>query len=395
MAGRISETAQKSSMPYTLCVFGAMWALATAHSAMGVLQTDIINEYELTEAVKGLPSGFVTGFSVLAFFVMLFAVKHLKKSTMLKAGLLTGCITFAFLRLNMPFAAYLCILALNGFTLGCVDALNSPVISELHPGKGGFMCALHAVYGVAGFVMPFVFNALLKSASSWRSVYTVIAAIEMLVCVCMFCVTRKPVNEILPNGDKRGIIQIIKEIFSVKPLIIVFPAMFTCGLYLNGVLVWAPRFMEFGLKNEQLGAIILSAVYLGIALSRIVFSIVKVNMVAVLRVLTIAAAAILALGVLIANPVIGLICVFLSAACFAPVIPFLLTVADGMITNNRFYTTVVLMLVMMAGQTAFSPIYGKAETILGSANAMYLTALMALLCWLCTMLIKRDGGKNA
>ena len=95
-------------------------------------------------------------------------------------------------------------------------------------------------------------------------------------------------------------------------------------------------------------------------------------------------------AILVKSPLIALIALFVSIFFLGPVIPFHVTIAGEMMPENRFVVTVSLMLIMMLGQTVASPLIGKAESLWGINNAMYIAAGAVFFSWLASLMIRRE-----
>lgn len=163
----------KRLIAYTACVFLGMWLMASIHAAMGGLQTSMIDAYSLSDSGKGVPSGTLTLFSVIAYFAVLLLIGRVHKAVMLLAGAVIAAIGLLPIHFDLPYSLFLAVLAAVGAGVGITDALASSSVNDLYTGPAGarVMCALHATYGLAGFVMPFLVRAMTGAGVSWRSVF--------------------------------------------------------------------------------------------------------------------------------------------------------------------------------------------------------------------------------
>ena len=384
---------RKAVLLYTICIYAGMWILASIHSAAGALQTEVINVFSLRDSVKGLPSGVVTGFSIVSFLCVLFTAGRFFKSRMLALGLGIGAAALCLIILPAPFAVFIALLCVVGLSAGVIDSLSSAVISELYPGKGSTMCLLHATYGCAGLVMPFVFKWTMSSGSlGWRSTYLIVGLCMGLVFVGEFIVSRRFSSMIEAPTDKTRRVTpgLLLKVLLNKRLLPIYISAFLGGIYLNTMLVWTPRFKEFGHNGEEYLTWVLACVYLAITVSRLAMFVLKPDMILFLKCGMPVCAVALVGAILVKSPLIALIALFVSIFFIGPVIPFHVTIAGEMMPENRFVVTVSLMLIMMLGQTVASPLIGKAESLWGINNAMYIAAGAVFFSWLASLMIRRE-----
>ena len=377
---------------YTAAIFAAMWMLASVHAAMGAFQTGIIDTYALTSSSKGVPSGIATAMSMIAFALVIVTVGRIRKAVILMFGTLTSAIGLALLKFNSPFGLFLILQAAVGFSTGCVDALASATVSDLHPGRegAGCMCALHATYGASGFAMPFVIQAVISGGMTWRSAYLVLAAGELAACAALYFTSRGRVAqlEIPTEADSRFSLKTLKRVFSNRSLRTFDFSMLMIGMYLNCMLVWTPRFMEYGF-DSGLKTVALSGVYLGVALSRVLMAFFRADKKLYLRAALPLAALSLLLSILTQNEWAALIGIFLSAFFSGPAIPLILNMAANVMPKDSFIINVSTLFMVMLGETVCAPIFGKLETLYGVKNAMVSGALFLVLAWVGNLLLPK------
>lgn len=385
----------KRLIAYTVCVFLGMWLMASVHAAMGGLQTAMIDAYSLSDSGKGAPSGTLTLFSVVAYFAVLLLIGRVHKATMLLAGALIAAAGLLPIHFELPYAMFLVVLAAVGAGVGLTDALASSSVNDLYTGPAGarVMCALHATYGLAGFVMPFIVRAMTGAGVGWRSVFMALGVGELVAAAAIFAVTRGHARELEGGTMVQPVTALdVKGYFRNRRLVGFTVVMFMVGLYLNGVLVWTPRYMELGLESE-LSAFVLPAVYLGLTLSRLMMAFVRVPMMKYMRATQLLGGVCLAVAVFSRSSLVSLGMIFLSAFAMGPVIPFTLNLAGREDEKKRFMITILAMLIMMAGQTVYAPIYGKAESVFGARNAFLLTAGVQLLTGVAVALVPGERKK--
>lgn len=141
---------------------------------------------------EGRSSGTLTLFSVIAYFAVLLLIGRVHKAVMLLAGAVIAAIGLLPIHFDLPYSLFLAVLAAVGAGVGITDALASSSVNDLYTGPAGarVMCALHATYGLAGFVMPFLVRAMTGAGVSWRSVFMTLGFGELFASAAILAVTR-------------------------------------------------------------------------------------------------------------------------------------------------------------------------------------------------------------
>ncbi|MBR4236427.1 MAG: MFS transporter [Clostridia bacterium] len=382
----------KAKNIYSICIYLSMWMLAGIHSAVGTLQLDVSEAFSLTGAATGVPSSLISAFATAAFVMSLFTAGRFRKSKVLFSGLLSGGIALCLILAVNAYSLFLMLLCCVGLATGIMDALNSSVISELYPGSGRRMSLLHAFYGLSGMSMPFLFNAMLKAGSSWKTVYLTLGVLMLALAVFLYTVSQIYKNSIEaePDISERISFKMVKEIAKVRELRPLIISMLLGGMYLNVMLVRTKGFIVLGHEGAKYSAWVVSVIYLGITLCRLLLTALNPNMRKILQRMMPLSAVALLLAILVKNPLAAMIMCFISVFCYAPGIPFSLTIAGQIYPERRFVVTIALMLSLLLGQTIISPVYGWAESVLGANSAMYTALVCVIGCWVCTLFVKSN-----
>ncbi len=391
----IRKKAARGVLVYTLCIFMAQWILASLHSAVGAYQTEVISAYALEDSAKGLVSSTLSLLTIITFAAVLLLSGRVQKSRMLLFGLALAACSLCLIALKGVERSYgllLCLIAFAGIGCGCIDSLGSAVLSELYPGKGSVMSLYHATYGCAGLMMPFVFGLLsgkgVFGGLGFRGAYAFVGMLALLPLAVMALGVLPGYREGRQGPARRVSPGLIGQTLSEKRLLPVFASAILGGMYLNTMLVWTPRFIVYGHGGAEYEKWALACVYLAITLSRLLMSLLKPNMRKTLWLLMPVSALGLLAAIWVKQPLWALIFVFASVFCCAPVIPFQVTIASDMLPEKRFLITLLLMFIMMLGQTLIAPIIGAAESAWGINSAMYLAAGAMALSWIAALRIK-------
>lgn len=376
---------------YTACVFLSMWVLSATHAAMGYLNTSVIDFYSLEGAMKGLPGSINTVLSMTAFMLVIFMIGKIRKPLIVLTGAMGSACALITLTGTYSFSVFIFLIGLSGFACGCIDSVASASISDLYSGKRSaqMMCALHAVYGIGGFLMPFAYGWLVERAGRFQTAYLSLGVFAALLSVMILFVTKGRFREFeAEDADSmRFSVPALKRLFSNRSIVPMIVILFAIGMYCNGVLDWGKRFMD--MKYQKYETIIVSCLYLAIAVSRLAMSFIKVNTLMFSRAALFIAFAFLAVASFAANPVVALVCMILSMLASGPVIPIVLSMACEAVPQDRFLASGVLLMFHFLGKTVNAPFFGAVESSIGISWGMLFTALSALVACAAAMLISK------
>ncbi len=381
---------------YTACVFLSMWVLSATHAAMGYLNTSVIDFYTLEGAVKGLPGSVNTVLSMIAFMLVILMIGRIRKPLIVLVGALGSASALITLTGTFSFPAFIFLIGLSGFACGCIDSVASASMSDLYTGKRGaqMMCALHAVYGLAGFCMPFAYGWVVKIAGRFQMAYLPLGIVCILLSVLMLFVTRGKFRdfEAADADSMRFSAAALKRLFGNKAVVPMIVILFALGMYFNGVLDWGRRFMD--MKFQKYEAVVVSCLYFSIAVSRLVMSFVKVDTLKFTRIALYVSFAFLAAASFMANAAVALALMIISMLACGPIIPIVLSMACEVAPKDRFLASGVLLMFHFLGKTVYAPFFGAVESSMGISWGMLFTAVSALLACAAAMMIpKKDVAK--
>lgn len=376
---------------YTACVFLSMWVLSATHAATGFLNSSIIDFYALSGFEKGLPSSVSTVFSMTAFMLVIFMIGRIRKPVIILTGAVISAAALMVLTGEFSFPVFIVLTALSGFACGCIDSVTSASISDLYTGKRSaqMMCALHAVYGLAGFLMPFSYEWVTGRSGRFQDAYLPLAIVSIVLSVSMILVTKGKFRdfEAADADSMRFSLTALKRLFTNRRIVLMIVILFALGMYCNGALDWGKRFMS--IRHERFDDIVISCLYFSIAVSRLTMSFVKVDTLKFTRIALLVSFAFLSAASFISNPVVSLVFMIVSMLSCGPVIPIVLSMACEEAPSDRFLASGVLLMFHFLGKTVFSPIFGQVESTIGIEWGMFFTALSALLSGVSAMMISK------
>lgn len=381
---------------YTACVFLSMWVLSATHAAMGYLNTSVIEFYSLEGAVKGFPGSINTVLSMFAFMLVIFMIGRIRKPLIVLTGAVCSALALVALTGEYPFSVFMTFIGLSGFACGCIDSVASASVSDLYSGKRSaqMMCALHAVYGLAGFLMPFAYGWVLKRAGRFQMAYLPLGLVAIVLFVLVMVVTKGRFREFeAEDADSmRFSAPALKRLFSSKSVVPMIVILFALGMYCNGVLDWSKRFME--IKFQKYEAVVVSCMYFSIAVSRLAMSFIKVDTLKFTRIALFVSFAALAAAAFMGNASVSLSLMIISMMACGPVIPVVLSMACEVAPQDRFLASGVLLMFHFLGKTVYAPFFGMVESTIGISWGMLFTAVAALIsCGAAMMIPKKDVAK--
>ncbi len=378
---------------YTACVFLSMWVLSATHAAMGYLNTSVIDFYSLEGALKGLPGSMNTVLSMTAFMLVIFMIGRIRKPLIILVGALGSALALITLTGTYSFPVFIFLIALSGFACGCIDSVASATMSDLYTGKKGaqMMCAMHAVYGLAGFFMPFAYGWVVKGAGRFQAAYLPLGIVAIVVSILMLAVTKGKFRDFeAEDADSmRFSVSALKRLFTNKSIVPMIVILFALGMYFNGVLDWGRRFMD--MKYQKYEAVVVSCLYFSIAVSRLAMSFVKVDELKFVRIALFVSFAFLAAASVMGNATVSLVCMIISMLACGPIIPIVLSMACEVAPQDRFLASGVLLMFHFLGKTVYAPFFGAVESSMGISWGMMFTAISALIaCIAAVMIPKKD-----
>ena len=381
---------------YTACVFLSMWVLSATHAAMGYLNTSVIDFYSLEGAMKGLPGSINTVLSMTAFMLVIFMIGRIRKPLIILLGALGSAAALITLTGTYSFSAFIFLIGLSGFACGCIDSVASATMSDLYTGKKGaqMMCAMHAVYGLAGFLMPFAYGWVVKMAGRFQMAYLPLGIVAVVLSALMLFVTKGKFRDFeAEDADSmRFSAAALKRLFSNKSIVPMIVILFALGMYFNGILDWSRRFMD--LKYQKYEAVVVSCLYFSIAISRLAMSFIKVNERSFVRNALFVSFVALAIASFMGNAAFALVFMIVSMLACGPIIPIVLSMACEAAPGDRFLASGVLLMFHFLGKTVYAPFFGAVESMIGISWGMLFTAVSALIaCCAAMMIPKKDVAK--
>jgi len=244
--------------------------------AIGTLITRIIGYYGISMAQAGLLSSFLSAGNFVAIFTVTVFTGRINKVILLGASLLLFAISQCLISAALPFSILLVCFALVGVFGATIDTLTNSIIADIQPDNiNRNMSLLHGFYSLGGLCGPVAIEHL-ADALSWTQVYFImsLAFFVYLIIYMIFVRWQWSSLSIHMSSEKQarfGFFDMIK-FFTQKRHILLWTALFFYSGNQRTLVVWIKRYVEIHLNITVWGAYALSAMWLGIAISRLLIA---------------------------------------------------------------------------------------------------------------------------
>ena len=261
---------------YVTLIFIVMFLYGFSNQAIGTLITRIIEHYNIRMAQAGLLSSFTSMGNFAAIFIVTIFVGRINKMLLMGASLFFFAASLYLVSAMPLFGIILACFALIGIFGATIDTITNSLLADLMPiNISRNMSMMHGLFGLGGLCGPIVIESL-AGLLSWAQVYFIISlAFFIYVSVyAAFLAWHRNLLSMRMSHEKQGQFGFsdILRFFTQKRNVLLWIAMFFYGGNQSTLAVWIKRYVETHLDKPAWGAYTLSAMWLGIALSRLVIS---------------------------------------------------------------------------------------------------------------------------
>ena len=381
----------------TLAIFLllSMAFLSGIFALQGALLSAMIEAFDLRASAQGLPNAAAFAGGVAALAIAFAASRKMKKWPMLVGSIALCVLALAGLKAAPGFAAFVAVWCVLGLGMGWMDTLLSACMAELYQGKWAerMMCLLHTAYGVASMAAPALYVRLMDGGMEWKDLYLVAAAfgggLLILAALTMRLWRGRSAAAKPQDGRRENLWTLIRE----GKLLWMMAAMFFHGIFLSGLNTWINRFSET-VSHPFAGLPAMSFLFFGVMVSRLVVPYLPVKTKTYVKTAGFLACACLTAGVAIGEGLALGVCLALSGLLFGSLLPCMLTLACGRLTEHTLTATTALMLSYYLGEAAASPILGAMESAFSLGAGMILCAALMAGASLCCALDPAIGGRH-
>ena len=354
-----------------LLIFGMVF-LTFIFALHGSLLSRIIGTFGLDDSLKGIPSASCSAGGFLALLSAFVFQGRIGKVTLLKWGVLICSVFLLLVSMTSVFGLFVACWGVIGIGLGYLDTLLSSCMADLYQGETlrRMMCILHFTYGMAFVIAPVVYSYALQYLDeklvAWNRLYLFVAGMGIFLLVLLLAATRKNADVKMDSAAKEEKLsgKLLKNLMLADrgALLKWIAAMLFHGIFLSSMSTWINRYAEQLLQRET-GIYALSFLFLGVMLSRLLMSFVKIPTGPYLCV-----SGILAFGMTVwmlgcesEIPLYITLCV--CGLFFGALIPCMLTVSTSSAPHHSMLVTTLMMLSLYLGEVIGPAFTGMLETV--------------------------------
>ncbi len=276
-----------------------------------------------------------------------------------------------------------------GFGYSVSECIGSAALSDNDPLKAEKNLTLSQVAFSAGAVAgPMIVNALMAGGVDWRVVFAVAGAGFLLLMPVLFMAKFSDAPRQEPEHRQSGGVNLFKGGLFAALMVSIF-------LYVgmeNGLAFFVDSFFNSQLNNAELGAFAISAFWLGMTVSRLVFGMLKANPTRVLIIMFGVSAALLLGLALCSNAYLAVALSAAAGMAYGPVWPMLVGSATGNFPAQSGLAASLMMAASGLGGS-FSPMLlgflADAFSFRVSVGALVFFSVAAML--FCVMVISKKS----
>jgi MFS family permease len=242
-----------------------------------------------------------------------------------------------------PYTIFMCMFLFYGISVSTMDMIGNALVSDVQQKKRNTALSLmHGIASIGAVAAPLIAGGITENGLPWQTVYTAVGcfilvglAVYILVSVYARRSLRAIKVEHLDNKEKGTVRSFIMD----KNVWIAVLCTLMFGGYQSGIIVWVSQYFKEVFGYGQLAAGLgLTAYWLGAGIVRLLFGMVqslrKLETRSVNIYGSILAGAVLVIGMLTRIYAVMLICVFLSGALNAPLLPRTMGLVSGWYRKN-------------------------------------------------------------
>lgn len=377
-------TGSRQKWAYTVAILASMVFLAMAHQMRPSQLSAVIDYYSLSDSQQGMPAAFATMGSIGAMFLAIGLTGRVRKPVMLVISIAVSLLLALPQYFCPPLALFLALNFAYGIALGMIDTLVSACMAEVHTGKRSalMLSLLHASYGLGGITAPMLYGRLLASGASWNRLFLVLILIGAALLAYIAPVSLRQAKLTPASDSQRAARFSVSGIrtFFADPILSSFTGLMFCfGVSFGGMTTWMVRFVDVT-YSTAIGDTVLSLVFLGILIGRIVTPFLPVSEKAFLKFAGAGYFLLMSAALLIGSAEATAVLACIACILAGPIIPYAMSIACGRMLENTLLVSTILNLSMYIGQTLASPIMGGIEGFAGLEAAMAFSHVFGLGC---------------
>ena len=261
---------------FVALLFFAMFIYGMSCQMIGTLITRIILHYDIRMAQAGLMSSFINIGNFAAIFLISVLSGRINKLILLGASLFFFSASLFLISTAPSFGILLACFALVGVFGATLNMIITSLVADMQPDKISQRVSLvHGFFGLGGLCGPIVFERLVVNLN-WAQAHFIVSMIFVVYLIIYAVFVRwqwSPLMIRMPHEKQSrfGFSDIV-QFFLLKRHLLMWIIVFFYGGGQSTLAIWIKRYVETHLNEPAWGAYALSAMWLGIAVSRLIIS---------------------------------------------------------------------------------------------------------------------------
>lgn len=386
---------------YTAVVFGAVFFMCMSNNIVGPLLGDIMTHYDIRLDGGGLMSMYQNIGGTAAIILFSFVMDKLNKTVAFTVPMLFVALSLLLIGIAPPYAVFMLMFLFFGISFSTMDMTGNALVSDVQQEKcDSALSLMHGIASIGAVAAPLIAGGIMENGLPWQTVYTAVGCFILVVLAIYILVSvyaRRSLKAIkavhLDNKEKSA----AKRFLTDKNVWIAVLCTLMFGGYQSGILVWVSQYFKEVFGSGQLAAGLgLTAYWLGAGIVRLLF-----GMVPPLRKLetrpvniygSILAGAVLVIGMLSRSYAVMLICIFLSGALNAPLLPRTMGLVSGWYRKNSGLASSSVFGALYLAYSFFPLLMGTLAYAWGMDMLIIVPAICTVLSGVIAVLLPRESA---
>ena len=389
---------------YTAVVFGAVFFMCMSNNIVGPLLGDIMAHYDIRLDGGGLMSMYQNIGGTAAIILFSFVMDRLNKTVAFTVPMLFLALSMLLIGIAPSYAIFMLMFLFFGISFSTMDMTGNALVSDVQQKKrDSALSLMHGIASIGAVAAPLIAGGITEAGLPWQTVYTAVGCFLLIVLVVYILVSvyarqsLKAIKAVHLDSKEKGA---GKRFLTDKNVWIAVLCTLMFGGYQSGIIVWVSQYFKEVFGCGQLAAGLgLTAYWLGAGIVRILF-----GMVPPLRKLetrpvniygSILAGAVLVIGILSRSYAVMLICVFLSGALNAPLLPRTMGLVSGWYRKNSGLAASSVFSALYLAYSFFPLLMGTLAYAWGMDMLVIVPATCTILSGVISMLLPRESTSLA
>jgi len=256
---------------YTAMLILTLFLYSLSYSTQGFFLSNFIEKYDLKASAQGIAMISQSAFSVIAIISMMIVTGRMQKHIIVLFTLILSCVAMFGLSFAPTFSLMIIFYGMFGISLGSMDTAGNALMIDIHPKSPVRLNDMHSLFGFGNIIAPLIYQFLISIGIPWNRVFLFIFIAQALLASVFIIVVRSGNPPVENTKDTDKIKFTLKDIplyLKSNGSILLFTSLFFYAMHQIGVVLWIRRYFEVEMGSGQMGALALSAFWLGTAVSR-------------------------------------------------------------------------------------------------------------------------------